>query len=84
MLEPFKIPSILGFVGQDLVRDRKLCPVCSIKSYLVHSQDRHQSKKQMFISHQKEHKEDIHKTPSVDEFTNSSYIFTGTPQRLPY
>lgn len=60
-LESFRIPSLLGFVGRDLVRDQKLCPIRSLKTYLARTQDMREGKELLFISHKREHKGDIHR-----------------------
>jgi len=58
-LESFRIQSLLGFVGSDLERDRKLCPVRALKTYLARTQQMREGKQLLFVSHKPEHKGDI-------------------------
>lgn len=60
-LEAFKIPSLLDFVGPDLQRDKKLCPVRTLKTYLARTKNMREGKRLLFISHRPEHKSDIHR-----------------------
>ena len=58
-LDHFKILSIADFVGPDLEKDRKLCPVRALKIYLARTQNMRNSTKLLFISYRPEHKGDI-------------------------
>ena len=60
-LDSFVIKSLADFVGPDLQRDRKLCPVRCIKAYLARTQSLRADKKLLLISHKPNFKGDIHK-----------------------
>jgi len=60
-LEFVKIQSICDFVGPDLDRDRKLCPVRCIKAYVARTQHLRRDKKLFFVSYKPSHSKDIHK-----------------------
>jgi len=60
-LEFVKIQSICDFVGPDLDRDRKLCPVRCIKAYVARTQHLRKDKKLFFVSYKPSHSKDIHK-----------------------
>jgi hypothetical protein len=53
------IHSISDFVGSDLEKDRKLCPVRALKIYLARTQNMHANTKLLFIFYKPEHKVDI-------------------------
>jgi len=59
-LDSFKIPSLYDFVGPDLPKDQKLCPVRALKAYRARTQNMREGK-HLFISHRPEHKGDIHR-----------------------
>lgn len=60
-LESFVIKSIADFVGPDLPRDRKLCPVRCLKTYMARTQGMRRGKELLFISYRPEFEKDIHK-----------------------
>ena len=60
-LDSFIIRSLAEFVGPDLPKDKKLCPVRVLKTYLARTQGMREGKKLLFISHKPEFKKDIHK-----------------------
>jgi len=60
-LDSFIIKSITDFVGPDLQRDRKLCPVRCLKAYLARTQNMRRGKELLFISYRPEFSKDIHK-----------------------
>jgi len=60
-LDSFTIHSICDFVGPDLARDRKLCPVRCIKAYLARTQGLRTGKRLLFVSYKPEFDKDIHK-----------------------
>jgi len=60
-LDSFVIRGLADFVGPDLDRDRKLCPVRCLKAYLARSQDLRQGTRLLFVSYKKDFHKDIHK-----------------------
>jgi len=60
-LDSVTIKSLSDFVGPDLDRDRKLCPVRCLKTYLARTQNMRKNKSLLFISHKPEFDRDIHK-----------------------
>ena len=60
-LDSITIKCLTDFVGPDLDRDRKLCPVRCLKAYLARTQHMRAGKKLLLISHLAEFKGDIHK-----------------------
>jgi len=60
-LDSFNTRSISDFVGPDLQRDRKLCPVRCLKAYLARTQDMRRGKDLLFISYRPEFTKDIHR-----------------------
>ena len=60
-LDSITIKGFMEFVGPDLDKDRKLCPVRCLKAYLARTQGMRQGKKLLLISHLPEFKQDIHK-----------------------
>ena len=60
-LEPFVVRALAEFVGPDLPKDRLLCPVRCIKTYLARTQHLREGKKLFFISYSPRISADIHK-----------------------
>ena len=60
-LDSITIRSLYEVVGADLPRDRKLCPVRSLKTYMARTQGLRKGKQLLFISYKPGFDKDIHK-----------------------
>ncbi len=59
-LKPITIKALSTLLPSDQVRDRAVCPVRALKTYLARTCDRRKGKKLLFISQLEGHSKDIH------------------------
>jgi integrase len=59
-LQPVTIRALSTTLDRDMTKDRALCPVRALKTYLARTQHLRKDKKLLFIAHKEGHSKDIH------------------------